>query len=59
MLLDGLLVSRGLLNRKALERYLTRESSPADFQYSEILQEHLCTEAWLRTWVTTSSAAAG
>jgi len=59
MLLDGLLVSRGLLNRKALERYLTRASSPADFQYSEILQEHLCTEAWLRTWVTTSSAAAG
>ena len=59
MLLDGLLVSRGLLNRKVLERYLTRESSPADFQYSEILQEHLCTEAWLRTWITTSSAVAG
>ena len=59
MLLDGILVSRGLLNRKVLERYLTRASSPADFQYSEILQEHLCTEAWLRSWITTSSAAAG
>jgi asparagine synthase (glutamine-hydrolysing) len=59
MLLDGLMVQRGLLNREALELYLTRERSPADFQYSEILQEHLCTEAWLRTWVTTSSAAAG
>jgi asparagine synthase (glutamine-hydrolysing) len=50
LLLDGVLVQRGLLNREALELYLTRESSPADFQYSEILQEHLCTEAWLRSW---------
>jgi asparagine synthase (glutamine-hydrolysing) len=58
-LLDGLMVRRGLLNREALELYLTRERSPADFQYSEILQEHVCTEAWLRTWLTTSSAAAG
>jgi asparagine synthase (glutamine-hydrolysing) len=59
MLLDGLMVRRGLLNREALELYLTRDRSPADFQYSEILQEHLCTEAWLRSWLTTSSAAAG
>ena len=58
MLLDGLLVGRGLLNRESLELYLTRERSPADFQYSEILQEHLCTEAWLRAWITTSCAAA-
>ena len=47
-LLDGILVSKGLLNRGNLETYLTRERSPADFQYSEILQEHLCIEAWLR-----------
>jgi asparagine synthase (glutamine-hydrolysing) len=59
MLLDGLLVQRGFLNRSALETYLTRERSPADFQYGEILQEHLCTEAWLRTWVTRSCATAG
>jgi asparagine synthase (glutamine-hydrolysing) len=59
MLLDGVMVRRGLLNREVLERYLTRDRSPADFQYSEILQEHLCTEAWLRSWLTTSSAAAG
>jgi asparagine synthase (glutamine-hydrolysing) len=58
MLLDGLMVQHGLLNREALELYLTRGRSPADFQYSEILQEHLCTEAWLRTWVTTSCAVA-
>jgi asparagine synthase (glutamine-hydrolysing) len=59
MLLDGLLVQRGFLDRKALETYLTRERSPADFQYGEILQEHLCTEVWLRDWVTRSCATAG
>ena len=47
-LLDGILVRKGLLNRQNLDGYLTRERSPADFQYSEILQEHLCIEAWLR-----------
>jgi asparagine synthase (glutamine-hydrolysing) len=47
-LLDGVLVKRGLLDRKNLERYLTRDSSPADYQYTEILQEHLCVEAWVR-----------
>jgi asparagine synthase (glutamine-hydrolysing) len=47
-LLDGILVRKGLLNRGNLELYLTKERSPADFQYSEILHEHLCVEAWLR-----------
>jgi len=59
LLLDGLLVQRGFLNRAALELYLTRERSPADFQYTEILQEHACTEAWLRSWTTTSYSTAG
>ena len=59
LLLDGVLVQRGLLNRAALELYLTRERSPADFQYTEILQEHACTEAWLRSWATTSYSTAG
>jgi asparagine synthase (glutamine-hydrolysing) len=58
LLLDGLMVQRGLLNRESLDRYLTRGSSPADFQYSEILQEHVCTESWLRRAVTTASATA-
>jgi len=40
-----------LLNRRNLELYLTRERSPADFQYSEILQEQLCVEAWLARWL--------
>ncbi len=47
-LLDGILVGKGLLNRENLDLYLTKERSPADFQYTEILQEHLCVEAWLR-----------
>ena len=59
LLLDGLLVQRGYLNRAALDRYLTRGSSPADYQYSEILQEHVCTESWLRRALTTASATAG
>jgi asparagine synthase (glutamine-hydrolysing) len=59
LLLDGLLVQRGLLDRANLETYLTRDRSPADFQYNEILQEHVCTEAWLRSWLTSSCAAQG
>lgn len=50
LLLDGLLVRRGLLDRAGLELYLSREHSPADFQYNEILYEHVSTEAWLRSW---------
>jgi asparagine synthase (glutamine-hydrolysing) len=51
LLLNGRLVKEGLLNRRNLELYLTRERSPADFQYSEILQEQLCVEAWLSRWL--------
>jgi asparagine synthase (glutamine-hydrolysing) len=51
MLLNGRLVGEGLLHRRNLELYLTRERSPADFQYSEILQEQLCVEAWLSRWL--------
>jgi asparagine synthase (glutamine-hydrolysing) len=51
LLLDGRLVKEGLLDRRNLELYLSRDRSPADFQYSEILHEHLCTEAWLARWL--------
>ena len=53
VLLNGRLVKEGLLNRRNLEMYLTRERSPADFEYSEILQEQLCVEAWLSRWLDT------
>jgi len=55
-LLDGILVRKGLLNRDTLELYLTKRS-PADFQYSEILHEHLCVEAWLRRSLDLSTEA--
>jgi asparagine synthase (glutamine-hydrolysing) len=58
MLLNGRLVKEGLLNRRNLELYLTRARSPADFQYSEILQEHLCVEAWLARWLDNAQAVA-
>jgi hypothetical protein len=51
-------VKEGLLDRRNLELYLTRERSPADFQYAEILQEHLCIEAWLSRWLDQSESAA-
>jgi len=56
MLLNGRLVKEGLLNRRNLELYLTRDRSPADFQYSEILQEQLCVEAWLARWLDNREA---
>jgi len=57
MLLNGRLVKAGLLDRRNLELYLTRERSPADFQYSEILHEHLCIEAWLSRWLDNRESA--
>lgn len=51
VLLNGRLVKEGLLDRRNLELYLTREQSPADFQYAEILHQHLCVEAWLSRWL--------
>jgi asparagine synthase (glutamine-hydrolysing) len=50
LLLDGLLVRERILDRASLERHLSREHSPADFEYNEILHQHLCTEVWLRRW---------
>lgn len=48
MLLDGLLVRERILDRARLEVCLSGERSPADFEYNEILHEHLSIEAWLR-----------
>jgi asparagine synthase (glutamine-hydrolysing) len=57
MLLNGRLVKEGFLNRRNLELYLTRERSPADFQYAEILQEYMCVEAWLARWLDDRESA--
>ncbi|HVY81824.1 MAG TPA: asparagine synthase C-terminal domain-containing protein, partial [Steroidobacteraceae bacterium] len=52
MLLDGLLVRHGLLDRKRLEEFLGAGSTPLGFEYNEVLRQHLCTEVWLRRWTT-------
>jgi asparagine synthase (glutamine-hydrolysing) len=57
VVLNGRLVKEGLLDRRNLELYLTRDRSPADFQYAEILQEHLCIEAWLARWLDNRESA--
>jgi asparagine synthase (glutamine-hydrolysing) len=59
LLLDGLLVKEGLLDRARLERYLTRGASRTGFEYNDVLRHHLCTETWLRRWTQTSQSAAG
>jgi len=59
LLLDGLLVQRGLLSRESLELYLTRGRAPSGFQHNEILHEHACTEAWLRSWLTSACVSRG
>jgi asparagine synthase (glutamine-hydrolysing) len=57
-MLNGRLVKEGLLDRRSLELYLSRERSPADFEYSDILQQHLCMEAWLSRWLDDRPATA-
>jgi asparagine synthase (glutamine-hydrolysing) len=59
MLLDGLLVKEGLLDRERLGAYIRADASPAGFEYNEVLRQHLCTEIWLRRWaaLTTSSGS--
>jgi asparagine synthase (glutamine-hydrolysing) len=58
MLLDGLLVREGLLDRERLERFLARDTSRASFEYNDVLRHHLCTEVWLRRWSQTARRAA-
>jgi asparagine synthase (glutamine-hydrolysing) len=56
MLLDGVLVSRGLLDRARLEQMLSRSTAQIGFEYNEVLRQHLCTEVWVRNWSQTTSS---
>ncbi|MEJ0038587.1 MAG: asparagine synthase-related protein [Gammaproteobacteria bacterium] len=58
MLLDGLLVKAGLLDRAKLEEFTSVDSASESFEYNQVLRHHLCTEIWVRRWsaATTSSA---
>jgi asparagine synthase (glutamine-hydrolysing) len=50
MLMDGLLVRQGLLDRTQLDLQLSQRGAPSSFEYNEILNQHLSTEVWLRRW---------
>ena len=49
LLLEGLLVDRGLLDRRKLEQALSDDPSRLSVTIGEIIH-HLATEAWLRSW---------
>ncbi len=59
MLLDGLLVKNGLLDRAAVDAVIAQRGSPAGFEYNEVLRQHLCTEVWLRRWSAPTTSFAG
>lgn len=58
MLLDGLLVRAGLLDRAKLEEFTNLGSTLEGFEYNQVLRHHLCTEIWARRWSTVTSSYA-
>ena len=58
MLLDGLLVQAGLLDRARLEEFTNASASAESFEYNEVLRHHLCTEIWARRWSALTSSSA-
>jgi asparagine synthase (glutamine-hydrolysing) len=58
MLLDGLLVKNGLLDRERLALYLSRANVSGGLEYNDVLRQHLCTEVWLRRWTEIERRAA-
>ena len=50
VLLEGLLVQKGLLDRARLAAFLSPQRSPHSLEYTEVLRQYLCTEVWLRRW---------
>lgn len=50
MLLDGVLVNKGILDRAKLEDALSNRPSNVGSYMADVM-DHLTTEAWLRTWI--------
>jgi asparagine synthase (glutamine-hydrolysing) len=57
LMLDGVLVRERLLDRKKLELHLRPGRPTHNVAFGEILIEHLCTEAWLRSWGESAAMA--
>jgi asparagine synthase (glutamine-hydrolysing) len=57
LLLDGLLVKEGLLDRRALEEVLSGRPTTIGSPIVELF-DHLSTEAWLRSWSSYAAVAA-
>lgn len=51
LLLDGHLVTRGLLDRVELEKVLSPKGNLQDFTFVQLLVEHIGTEVWIRRWL--------
>jgi len=58
LMLDGLLVKEGLLDRRRVERVLTDRHSIVGPEATELVAYHLSTEAWLRSWTASGQRAA-
>jgi asparagine synthase (glutamine-hydrolysing) len=58
MMLDGQLVKAGLLDRHKLEAAIRVDASSGSFEYNDVLRRHLCTEVWLRQWLTLTTSCA-
>jgi asparagine synthase (glutamine-hydrolysing) len=57
LMLDGMLARERLLDRKKLEMHLSPGRPTHGVAFGEILIEHLCTEAWLRSWAMPAAVA--
>jgi asparagine synthase (glutamine-hydrolysing) len=58
LMLDGLLVKEGLLDRRRVETLLKDRHSVVGPEATELVAFHLSTEAWLRSWIVSGQRAA-
>jgi asparagine synthase (glutamine-hydrolysing) len=58
LMLDGLLVKEGLLDRRRVETVLEDRHSVMGPDATELVAYHLSTEAWLRSWFASRQRAA-
>lgn len=54
-LMDGLLVARGLLDKRVLEFLLSSRATSSSLEYTDVIN-HYCTEMWVQRWTRTADA---